>query len=477
MKRQQLYVWIVLFCMLSVRLQAQESKGYGLLFNTEAYDKLPQFIEPGKGEKSITVSLRKDLSKFTPDVIHQGEAQSCVAWVTCYYAYPTQRAAQENITDRAELNRIALSAMYPYKQLRKGDCNIGVDIFDVADFMLRKGNVPFAELPAISCNVTISSTIQQRASQNFPIKGYQPLFSSKATGKQRYEAVLKAIDEQNKPVIVGMKIWKGNFDKLGPSDEYYNPTKGGTDVQQHAVTVVGFDRTRSAFKLVNSWGKQWGKQGYFWMKFDHFGEAALGAITLNLPDKNPSQAANAVEVGGVFGFQFLNNQTDKFEKTIPYHAGNGIYELNKRNWPVNQLFQLLTNNAKSAQSVCVFSIDSENKLTLHWPFFGMGVTDQMPVKNFNMVIPSDSSALQIEHAGTDYLCVLYSDKNLITDWHAIKNRIDNATGDIMSRIKAGLGDRLISPANIRYQASGMSFNAKTTQGDTVPLVLKIESIP
>ena len=35
----------------------------------------------------------------------------------------------------------------------------------------------------------------------------------------------------------------------------------------HAVLAVGFDNAKQAFLVRNSWGKDWGLAGYFWMPY------------------------------------------------------------------------------------------------------------------------------------------------------------------------------------------------------------------
>jgi hypothetical protein len=40
----------------------------------------------------------------------------------------------------------------------------------------------------------------------------------------------------------------------------------------HAVAVVGFDNTKRALKIQNSWGSHWGDKGYIWVSYDVFNE-------------------------------------------------------------------------------------------------------------------------------------------------------------------------------------------------------------
>jgi hypothetical protein len=70
------------------------------------------------------------------------------------------------------------------------------------------------------------------------------------------------------PIVTGIQVF-GDFDRLGsdavlplPSDKDY--ILGG-----HAVTIVGYDNDRKYFICRNSFGEDWGDQGYFYMPYDY----------------------------------------------------------------------------------------------------------------------------------------------------------------------------------------------------------------
>ncbi|GAB4051838.1 C1 family peptidase [Spirosoma litoris] len=459
---------------------AQE-RTYGLTFDDLEFGAIPTFPDPNQGAKSIgALPLNADLSRFALPPIDQGKLTTCVAISTLYVAYPTQYAIQNNITDPAEIQRRALSFMLPYKKLRP-NCIGGLNLDAIAQHVIDNGDVTHQEYTR--CEDEPSKALEEKARQNRPIKQVVKIFGKTNTNREKVFFTQQQIGLYNTPVIVGIQA-TDRFRKLTASDDYYQP--GGNFEGLHAVTVVGYDRV--SFKILNSWGPNWGRNGYFSIRFDDFAQIALGGIVLVLPDSpTPGKGSNTTEVGGNFAFQYLDNNTGNFNQVSPKHMGNGVYELSRKDWQIGDRFQLLASNARQAQYVCVFSINPKNEIKAHYPLnqklaavqdnsYGMNVTDILPKAKFDLVIPAEDKALVIEESGTDYLCVIYSDKPLLDELPAILQRIRNSSGDIYSRLRAGLGSRLVPSQFINYQNNQMGATTSTTQGDVIPLVLKVQSV-
>lgn len=467
---------IYIFCLTSLQGFSQQ-QAFGLIFNEEDFAKIPRMPEQTSGSKSLdNIPLSKDLMAYAPTPSQQGKIQSCVSWATAYYAYSIQYAVQHKITDRVLIDKIALSAMYPYKKLRPG-CEAGLDIFEIAAFMKNQGNLLYDEFSSNVCDQKVPGQLHPI----FPVKDFQAVFDyKKDPGNQGVQAVLRALAYNDLPVVVGMQVGE-YFRHLKATEKYYDPKKEGINKFGHAMTIVGYDLRKNAFKILNTWGEKWGQKGCFWIKFEDFSTVAKAGLILILPDEKPVEVLAKIqnaEVGGVFGFQYLDSGAQDFIRTSVTHSGNGLYKLDKGDWKVGQAFQLLTNNSRSGLSMCVFSVSSSGKLTVHWPRekdFGMGTGDKLPVKNFDMVIPGPEDALQIQEKGSDYLCVLYSDHPLIEDLPGIVSRFQSSSGAVPLRIRQGLGSRLIAAENIRYESKEMRFSASSSQGDTVPLILQIDS--
>jgi hypothetical protein len=487
---------ISILLLLTLKMQAQTGTGWNE--DDEIPFKLtPKNPVPQSGEKGLkiypSIDLLDGIGKLK--IIDQGNVESCVSWAMCYYAYTIQRARLDGITDSEKMEEIALSAMFPYTRIRGNECERGLAITKTAEFLLNNGNVTYKNYSTNQCNIPISSALINEAKRKKLIVSYDEVFRNESDPMTRSRKVLQEIAVSKRPVVVGMRIWADVLKAVNKNDNYYyRPNKQGRKPEPHAVTVVGFDQNKNAFKILNSWGPKFGDNGIFWMKKEDFGNEAIMGYSLVLHDRKTfGTKGDEMALGGKFDFLYQNDATDRFENAQPYHVRDGLYQLNKRNWKVGQFFQLATNNDYSGQSLCVFSIDAQNEVTVHWPLnevkgddqnqqdddnFGLGNSDQMPNRHYRMVIPNEDSALMIEKAGTDYLCVLYSDNSLIQDLPKIIRNIKNSSNpDVLSRIRNALGNRLINPSQVNFQPSGMSFSLNgATSGDTVPMILKIESV-
>jgi hypothetical protein len=83
------------------------------------------------------------------------------------------------------------------------------------------------------------------------------------------------------PVVIGFDD-RPAFSALRGDAVYHSsmePVVGG-----HAVTVVGYDEVRQAFKAINSWSQSWGNRGYGWFGYDAFAKDVREAYVMRPAD-------------------------------------------------------------------------------------------------------------------------------------------------------------------------------------------------
>ena len=83
------------------------------------------------------------------------------------------------------------------------------------------------------------------------------------------DEVLHAIND-NKPVVIGVTVYD-SFNLVSKENPVIrNPIENEKDSGGgHAMTIVGYDIPKKQFLIKNSFGTDWGDNGYGWLPFDY----------------------------------------------------------------------------------------------------------------------------------------------------------------------------------------------------------------
>lgn len=106
---------------------------------------------------------------------------------------------------------------------------------------------------------TKPSLVAYATSGAYKIKKYERLYS--------IDEIKQSLLE-NVPVVCGIRVYQ-QFMFLNNSNYVYNK-KDGKYYGGHAVTIVGYDDLKKTLLIRNSWGKRWGKRGYFEVPYNFF---------------------------------------------------------------------------------------------------------------------------------------------------------------------------------------------------------------
>lgn len=80
------------------------------------------------------------------------------------------------------------------------------------------------------------------------------------------------------PIVVGFTAYESFEGKQAAQSGNLNlPASGEQKLGGHAVLIVGYDSDSGRFIAMNSWGSNWGLQGYFTIPFEYFTNAELAS--------------------------------------------------------------------------------------------------------------------------------------------------------------------------------------------------------
>jgi hypothetical protein len=231
------------------------ARSFGLKLLDEAeYRSIPLALLPLSGE----LPPRVDLSADMPPVQNQGAQQSCVGWSVAY-AVRTYLARREQGWD-VNSPAYQFSPAYVYNQLARGNCASGVTFADALNLLGAEGAATMAAMPynEADCRQQPSDETRQQA------RAFRLAFYRRVNVQDPNE--VKAQLAAGFPVLVALAT-DSHFTGLGREQVW---RERGSPASFHAVALVGYDDARRAFRLINSWGREWGTDGYGWVDYDFF---------------------------------------------------------------------------------------------------------------------------------------------------------------------------------------------------------------
>lgn len=227
---------------------------YGLKPTPESvYKRFPVSGGGKRGELPRAV----DLSSKIPSPGNQGRQGSCVGWATAY-AY---KSFQEKLDQGWNLNTYdhIFSPAYVYNQINGGR-DQGSYIHEALKLIVSQGAATWSSMPYNQNNYTNQPNSNQRAVAS---QYKAASWSSIPYGNvDKIKSHLAAGDA----VVVGIPVYP-DFENISSSNPIYDNLSGSLG-GYHAICLVGYDDSKQAFKLINSWGTYWGLSGFGWMSYD-----------------------------------------------------------------------------------------------------------------------------------------------------------------------------------------------------------------
>jgi hypothetical protein len=391
------------------------------------------------------------LKQYSPIPESQGSYGTCVGWSTAYAARTISESIALGRTDRTLSYNNAFSPTHVYKNISDNEGREGANISYALDYMrdygiakriAAEGTMEFPDIPLSLFNTA----------QRYPIAGYVRLFSNPrgapGTISERVTPVKKALSE-GKPVIIGMNcppsfisysvrgIWR-------PTENPYEAYGG------HAMCVVGYDDDMygGAFEIQNSWGTDWGNDGYIWISYADFAAFVYQAYEIieNLAMyKDATRYAASIEI-----------EVYRDNRGMPVSYDQQGFYRTRTSYTSGTEFRFLMTNRYPAY-VYSFSADSYTPNTDRiFPLRGVS-----PVRDYSdstMAWPGENLWIRMDNVpGTDYLVVLYSKQALDID--AIQRRFANERGTFPERVAKAVGPNFIPYNEVQYNPNTIEFSA------------------
>lgn len=447
------------------------------------------FLDPQQFEKAAIYEPLADddtknplpesanLQRFCPTPQNQGSQGSCVAWSSAFAAHTILESSRSG----KQPNEVAFSPSFMYNQIGLEGCQ-GSYIIRAMEFMTKRGDVPYDQFPYTDqdCQRQPDNNLQQQASQ-FRMRGFNRL----SLGDRNDAVDLRAIREnlaQGAPVVIGMMVGQSFMQPMMGKD-VWTPESGDRNMMGfggHAMCVVGYDDKKygGSFLIMNSWGQEWGTNGFAWVRygdFQNYVREAYGVNPMHAGNENVQKFACEV---GLVSVKYDGKKTvagdyialrniggNRFETTAPVRPGDK-FKMELKNTTECYVYVFGKEVDGTSYTLFPYPRTDDPTKTKYSPFCGItGVR----------LFPKDKSMTpdSIGVGGRDVIAVVISKKEL--DWYKLNQQLSaNPSSDFAGRLNNALSSSLIR--NVRYSSTGngtMRFDVTGDANNVVACIVEV----
>jgi len=413
-----------------------------------------------------------DLSSNMPTPGNQGEQGSCVGWATAY----ALKSYQEKVEMGWPLNSsyTIFSPAFIYNQINGGVDN-GSYPSDALKLIIEKGAATWASMPYTQYNYTSQPSYEAyQEAQNFKALSY-----SRISGTSQIKAALI----NRNVVLIGMKVYSSFSNmELSGANSLYNPNISLETYQGgHAVTIVGYDDDKfgGAFRIINSYGINWGDDGYFYLPYSKVSDVIQ--VSYILTDKQNGDSTVDEDLPEVVVSNQPNLEVQSWNATYnakPGGEGELTYTvLNSGTATSDPYFNVSLVLSKDTTFDNSDIYVMYEKIPFELEPATTALRDQSNPRTFNFP--------QTLESGTYYMAVVVDDLDIISE----SNEYDNISlGDSTITIESSLPDIAIDSwwanwdwssgdASLEYRVCNEGLHATTNTDWDINLVLSTTPDP
>jgi hypothetical protein len=201
-----------------------------------------------------------------PTPLNQGSEGSCVSFSIVY------AREREQFNKTGQWTMLSQEYLFDQNTNDHTSCS-GSGIITTLNFLISNGVCTQASMPYSwynGCSLVPTWEQTTEASQ-YRISNYTQILASDITGikqalLQNHSLVIQVCPDQAFCDATAGFIWKSLGQILG----------------YHSLTVCGYDDSKHAYKIINSWGVNWGDAGYGWIDYDLFPKVSSSAMKMIL---------------------------------------------------------------------------------------------------------------------------------------------------------------------------------------------------
>ena len=247
---------------------------------------------------------------------------------------------------------------------------------------------------------------------------------------------------------------------------------------RHVMIVTGYDSKTYSFQLLNTFGPDWGEQGFIWMTYQDFINKAKEILTLKDPNlvSTPKTTEQKAEVSinataSVFHLQQPESREPFLAPlAVKYDASTGVYRFPEHTGNSDFDRYQLQIHLPKGRCAYLFSIHPDGRTTPAW-------YQEYSDKDTTVVLPP-VSYYQFQDTGREYLVLLVSNAPF-PFWRKYVDYYEYNERSLTPKEKLyKVFERfLITPGAIDYAENEISFSTRwkpEQKKKVVPIILEWE---
>ncbi len=344
----------------------------------QEFIKIPKDLDYSEGIRETKLPSYWDLSlegNFPPH-LDQKNTSACTIFALSYALKTFQESEDygHNIYDKEAkpIDSLVFSPSYLFKVFKQGkNCGDGINLNEALLYLETYGTVSIKDLP-FDENEVLNNC--EKPGEKLIDKGrvnrIANFYVLSKDDRERYNpeelGIITRIKKRiynRHPVVISVEYndqFKAqNYSRFHPKDKYpiWDNKSSRMSEKYHALLIVGYDDSISAFKVYNSWGKY----GYIWMTYEVFNKLSTYEIyvTVDVPHKYHSNYLN-IYASEEQAFDWERNKSSLSEGKIGLAAG-----IKEHSYISNDLFEfsnLKTDDKSKSVHIGVKDRDMEGKM-------------------------------------------------------------------------------------------------------------------
>ncbi len=299
----------------------------GWLKDQEEMENIPEDITPFDDTTRLASAVSLE-SKFPP-IGNQGSYGTCVAW-SVGYNLKTALNAIEKSWGASDLS--STSNQTSPKDLwltipsdKKGAKCEGTNFEPALDALIADGAASLSAVPYTNLG---SCTGTKTGSSNNRLANYRKIASeTEGLTPENFKGYLNSGRPISFGARLGDRFMNWNSSAVINSDTYNDP---GMQHAYHAMVLVGYDDSKHAFRVRNSWGSTWGDNGSIWIDYDFFCKNFCFAAFVAQNVNNTSIGSGGITGDLTSGYDLLAYSAEDNQMTTDDPAYNPDYTYRNR---------------------------------------------------------------------------------------------------------------------------------------------------